>query len=395
MSMKDTAESCSSRAGVDSSRTHPRLQQQQRHKLEAYAEVLRRLRKAGRPEVLTPSFEDGLLNHFNRLPERYALDVNVERAEDVLTHKKLLELAQEPANRPVFAVRLVQVPPFPEGKQVDSSDSDAPRTGHAQSDSTYFRQGVHPPLPFGSSPNLEALAFECSRQQVQDGASVAKAVQHLRPMHEITFSTHDKPKLLSLLTFLLAELGLNIHEAHAFSTSDGYSLDVFVVDGWPYEYLSLLLFNCVETKQLRDSLQKEIHKMGVSFFLYYHGTYNSQDIAIKVLKPESVNVDMQQEFAQEVFIMRNIHHSNVVQFIGACTRPNFCIVTEFMSGGSVYDFLHRQKGVFEIPALLQVAIDVSRGMNYLHQNNIVHRDLKTANLLMDENEASNFSTFIH
>lgn len=39
----------------------------------------------------------------------YALDVNVERAEDVLTHKKLLELAQEPANRPVFAVRLVQV----------------------------------------------------------------------------------------------------------------------------------------------------------------------------------------------------------------------------------------------------------------------------------------------
>ncbi|CAD5190767.1 unnamed protein product [Musa acuminata subsp. malaccensis] len=439
MAMKDTPESCSSRAGVDSSRTHPRRQQQQqqqRHKLEAYAKVLRRLRKAGRPEVLSPSFEDGLLNHFNRLPERYALDVNVERAEDVLTHKKLLELAQEPANRPVFAVRLVQVPPFPEGKQVDSSDSDAPRTGHAQSDSTCFRQGVHPPPLFGSSPNLEALASEGSRQQVQDGASVAKAIQHLRPMHEITFSTHDKPKLLSLLTFLLAELGLNIHEAHAFSTSDGYSLDVFVVDGWPYE----------ETKQLRDSLQKEIHKMGRQAWSkshpwsplnenaqcgfdslpnhvqiptdgtevweidfqqlnfgnkvasgshgdLYHGTYNSQDIAIKVLKPESVNVDMQQEFAQEVFIMRNIHHRNVVQFIGACTRPNFCIVTEFMSGGSVYDFLHKQKGVFELPALLQVAIDVSRGMNYLHQNNIVHRDLKTANLLMDENEVVKVADF--
>ncbi|RWW83381.1 hypothetical protein BHE74_00008116 [Ensete ventricosum] len=72
MAMKDTAESCGSRAGVESSRTHPRRQQQQqqRHKLEAYAEVLRRLRKAGRPEVLSPSFEDGLLNHFNRLPER-------------------------------------------------------------------------------------------------------------------------------------------------------------------------------------------------------------------------------------------------------------------------------------------------------------------------------------
>lgn len=78
MAMKDTAESCSSRAGVDSSRTHPRRQQQQqqqRHKLEAYAEVLRRLRKAGRPEVLSPSFEDGLLNHFNRLPERWMFHV--------------------------------------------------------------------------------------------------------------------------------------------------------------------------------------------------------------------------------------------------------------------------------------------------------------------------------
>lgn len=37
------------------------------------------------------------------------MDVNVERAEDVLTHKRLLHLAQDPANRPVFDVRLVQV----------------------------------------------------------------------------------------------------------------------------------------------------------------------------------------------------------------------------------------------------------------------------------------------
>lgn len=39
----------------------------------------------------------------------YAVDVNVERAEDVLTHKRLLELAEDPVNRPAFEVRLVQV----------------------------------------------------------------------------------------------------------------------------------------------------------------------------------------------------------------------------------------------------------------------------------------------
>ncbi|KAH9694536.1 serine/threonine-protein kinase STY46 [Citrus sinensis] len=256
-------------------------------------------------------------------------------------------------------------------------------------------------------------------------------------MHEITFSTDDKPKLLSQLTALLADIGLNIQEAHAFSTVDGYSLDVFVVDGWPYE----------ETEQLRAALEKEVLKLerqgwpshrsssptsepedtGMKSHPYhlkipndgtdvweidpkhlkfgskvasgsygdlYRGTYCSQDVAIKVLKPERINSDMQKEFAQEVFIMRKVRHKNVVQFIGACTKPpSLCIVTEFMSGGSVYDYLHKLKGVFKLPSLLKVAIDVSKGMNYLHQNNIIHRDLKAANLLMDENEVVKVADF--
>ena len=52
---------------------------------------------------------DELRNLFEILDWRYALDVNVERAEDVLTHKRLLQLAHDPTRRPAFEVRLVQV----------------------------------------------------------------------------------------------------------------------------------------------------------------------------------------------------------------------------------------------------------------------------------------------
>ncbi|KAK6796573.1 hypothetical protein RDI58_004274 [Solanum bulbocastanum] len=105
-------------------------------------------------------------------------------------------------------------------------------------------------------------------------------------------------------------------------------------------------------------------------------------------------MDILKEFSQEIFIMRKIWHKNVVQFIWACRQPpNLCIVTEFMSRGSIYNFLLKQKGAFKLPTLLKVAADVSKGMNYLHQNNIIHRDLKTANLLMDEHGAVKVGDF--
>ncbi|GAA0150768.1 non-receptor serine/threonine protein kinase [Lithospermum erythrorhizon] len=410
----------SSSSSSSSSRVVESGKRGNRRKLEVYNEVLRRLKDSNNVEANQPGFDHQLWLHFTRLPTRYALDVNVERAEDVLTHKRLLHLAHDPANRPAFDVRLVQVTPMCGG----TSDP-------VHSSSMEGSQSTHPPPSFGSSPNLEALALEANKSQ---GQSCDTDAVVSRPMHEITFSTDDKPKLLSQLTSVLAEIGLNIQEAHAFSTVDGYSLDVFVVDGWADE----------ETEQLRVALQNELRiekhywpspsssvgeheSFGInneaehviipndgtdvweidpqllkfeykiasgSYGDLYKGTYCSQEVALKILKSERLNTNMQQEFAQEVYIMRKIRHKNVVQFIGACTRPpNLCIVTEYMSGGSVYDYLHKQKGTFKFPTLLKVAIDVSKGMNYLHQNNIIHRDLKAANLLMDENEVVKVADF--
>ncbi|KAF5449035.1 hypothetical protein F2P56_029523 [Juglans regia] len=437
MVMEDT-ESCASMAH-DASASSPARSRQQRQKLEVYNEVLRRLRDSDNEEAFQTGFDDQLWSHFNRLPTRYALDVNVQRPEDVLMHKRLLHLAQDPADRPAIEVHLVQVHSTSDGNAAYSVHSDFPGEEAAQSKiNGSNRHSIHPPPAFGSSPNLEALALEADKSLALDEEnSVHASTWFSQPMHEITFSSDDKPKLLSQLTSLLAEMGLNIQEAHAFSTVDGYSLDVFVVDGWPYE----------DTEQLKTTLERKLLKIerqawpnagpsvsvgeldqtvikcepdhltipndgtdvweidpkhlkfenkiaSGSYGDLYKGTYYCQEVAIKVLKPERVDSDMQREFAQEVFILRKVRHKNVVQFIGACTKPpSVCIVTEFMSGGSVYDYLHKQKGVFKLPSLLKVAIDVSKGMNYLHQNNIIHRDLKAANLLMDDNEVVKVADF--
>ncbi|CDY24361.1 BnaA07g02860D [Brassica napus] len=417
MKNTDESESSGSRAVVASpSHENPR---HYRMKLDVFGEVLQRLQESSYQEASLPDFEDQLWHHFNRLPARYALDVKVERAEDVLTHQRLLKLAEDPATRPVFEVRDVQVSPR------NSADSDPALEDDAQSSSKPHGKGILATPTFGSSTNFEAITQ--GSKIVEDDDSSVNATLATRPMHEITFSTIDKPKLLSQLTSLLSELGLNIQEAHAFSTVDGFSLDVFVVDGWSHE----------ETDGLKDALGKEILKLkdqlgsrqkAISFFErdnsnnymipacieiptdgtdeweidvkqlqiekkvasgsygdLHRGTYCSQEVAIKFLKPERVNAEMLREFSQEVYIMRKIRHKNIVQFLGACTlSPTLCIVTEFMARGSIYDFLHKQKFAFKIQTLLKVAVDVAKGVCYLHQNNIIHRDLKTANLLMDE-----------
>lgn len=384
----------------------------QRQKLDVFNDVLLHLQESNDKEANRPGFDDELWNHFRILPTRYAMDVNAERAQDVTMHKRLLQMARNPATRPAIEVRLVQVPSAHGGHSSDSVDSDSPRKLQPQYSDYLEKQRIHPPPPFGSLTDFELL----HKNQNDDIAALP------RLMHEITISTNDKPKLLSQLTSLLSEIGLNIQEAHAFSTVDGYSLDVFVVNNWAPE----------DTERLRSMLVKEIPKIeknaypvaeqdqtGISLvsshmnvpadsidvweidahqLLFerkiatgssgdlYKGTFCSQDVAIKVLRGEHLDDKLQGEFVQEVSIMRKVRHKNVVQFIGSCTRPpSLCIVTEFMSGGSMYDFLHKQKRSLNLQSLLRVAIDVSKGMHCLNQNHIIHRDLKSANILMDEN----------
>ncbi|KAL9250735.1 Serine/threonine-protein kinase STY17-like protein [Drosera capensis] len=205
MAIDDDTESCSSRAiaAAESSPAAmvmaPRVAKHQMLKVDVYNDVLRRLQDGDFEEASVVGFEDQLWQHFNRLPARYALDVNVERAEDVLMHMRFLRQAQDPANRPVFEVRLVQVNPISNSSPSDSVDSfSSGNDGSHRSIKKSRSLSLHPPPTFGSSQSLEALALQSSVTNSEDGYSTDDTDFDVgRAMHEITFSTADKPKLLN------------------------------------------------------------------------------------------------------------------------------------------------------------------------------------------------------
>ncbi|KAL8236079.1 hypothetical protein R6Q59_017160 [Mikania micrantha] len=89
-------------------------------------------------------------------------------------------------------------------------------------------------------------------------------------------------------------------------------------------------------------------------------------------------------FRDELELLQKIRHPNVVQFLGAVTQSSpMMIVTEYLPKGDLRLFLKR-KGALKPITALKFAMDIARGMNYLHENKpepIIHRDLEPSNIL--------------
>lgn len=208
-------------------------------------DVYNRLFESGHEEVTSnPELREQLDAHFSRLPASYAVDFNTDRVEDVLLHQKILTRARDPENRPVFHIRLLENL----WNRDDDTEDETISTGLSdgkQSSSTDNEGGLLPcdrdfVNDFEPCSKLEDLNLDVRNANDLERGTSAKDFTRRKgfsqlPIHEVIFSTIDKPKLLSQLSSLLSDMGLNIREAHIFSTIDGYSLDVFVVDGWPVE----------------------------------------------------------------------------------------------------------------------------------------------------------------
>ncbi|MCD7447593.1 hypothetical protein HAX54_032211 [Datura stramonium] len=145
-----------------------------------------------------------------------------------------------------------------------------------------------------------------------------------------------------------------------------------------------LIVNC-EILWEDISLSEEIGQG--AYGVVYHGIWKGSDVAVKVYFGNQCGETTILDYKKEIDIMKRIRHPNVLLFMGAVSsQEKLAIVTEYLPRGSLFKALHRNNQPLDMKRRLRMALDVARGMSYLHRRNpsIVHRDLKSSNLLVDK-----------
>ncbi|TDH70666.1 uncharacterized protein CCR75_006421 [Bremia lactucae] len=132
-----------------------------------------------------------------------------------------------------------------------------------------------------------------------------------------------------------------------------------------------------------------------AFGTVHRARWRGTAVAVKILVCQYLTAEILEEFEAEVQIMSILRHPNICLLMGACLEsPMRCLVIEYLPRGSLWNVL-RQENVIDMGKQYGFARDTALGMNYLHafQPPILHRDLKSPNLLVDSAYALKISDF--
>ncbi len=125
----------------------------------------------------------------------------------------------------------------------------------------------------------------------------------------------------------------------------------------------------------------------------WRGKWGEVHVVVKVLRVNPASLEKKgvlKSFLQEARILGTLRHPTICTFHGTCMKQGFpAIVLEYLSGGSLFDLLHnsstRKHKHAITPALLsRISLEVATGIRYLHEHAIIHRDIKSSTVLLDD-----------
>ncbi|EOA15342.1 hypothetical protein CARUB_v10004135mg [Capsella rubella] len=161
--------------------------------------------------------------------------------------------------------------------------------------------------------------------------------------------------------------------------------------------LNLRVFTYGELVEATRDFKEELGRG--AFGIVYKGILKvsrGSEVTVAVKKLDRLAPDNEKEFNNEVKVIAQIHHKNLVRLIGFCNDgQSRMIVYEFLPHGTLASFLFRRPRP-RWEDRRRIAVDIARGILYLHEEcseQIIHCDIKPQNILLDENYCPRISDF--